>query len=346
MFKKVLIVAIVSTCLMMSSTAEKNVNCIRATRDSIFPYGDEVARTSFCVRMSDILAGFINPSEFSGLCSYTDEAGAGGKIDAAIDATRNISITQNSDGTYKASDEDDQGVSASIADAYNKWDAAIDCTNTDGSSKLDQNANQIEEAMIKQFKSNNLVVKTQLVTDSKMAAKKFAEATFEQQIIASRIVKELNKLKQLESTAQETANAANTAIADMFDGVIAALQEQIAKITSDQTGTGRVTPKDIEDAFNTIDEKVSSAENQLSSSETFAAQMKARLTSDLNLSRQFELVKNHAISKTKDDREEFFGDVKGLMKDAWVNFERLATSDTDATPTTFDPSQSSDSSSA
>ena len=109
-----------------------------------------------------------------------------------------------------------------------------------------------------------------------MAAKKFAEATFEQQIIAARIVKELNKLKQLESTAQETANAANTAIADKFDGVIGALQEQIAKITSDQTGTGRVTPKDIEDAFNTIDEKVSSAENQLSSSETFAAQMKAR----------------------------------------------------------------------
>ena len=73
--------------------------------------------------------------------------------------------------------------------------------------------------------------------------------------------------------------------------------------------------------------------------------MKARLTSDLNLSRQFELVKNHAISKTKDDREEFFGDVKDLMKDAWVNFERLATSDTDTNPTTFDPSQSSDSSS-
>lgn len=332
MFKKVLIVAIVSTCLMMSSTAEKNVNCIRATRDSIFPYGDEVARTSFCVRMSDILTGFLNPDKFSGGCQFRDEEG--GLIDQAVNATRGIEITQNSDGTYRATDDvNNDGNSDTVKTAYEKWDAAIDCN-----EKLSASFEDIENAMISQFKSNNLVVKTILLKNSTTAASEFAQATFEQQVIASRIIKELNKLKQLESTAQETANAANTAIADMFDGVVSALQEQIAKITSDQTGTGAVSVDDVQDAFDIIDEKVKSAENQLSSSETFAAQMKARLSSDLNLSRQFALVKNHAISTTKSDRQKFFEDVKDVMKDAWVNFERLA-GKLDDKPTTFDPSQ-------
>lgn len=317
MFNKILTVVLLSSFVFLSHAQDKNVNCIKATRESRFPYGDEVARADFCVRLSDILTGFVNAEKFADVCTVKNDGAAAALLNAALNETQLLDIEQDTaTGEWKVKSTSP----VTLDSVYATWQSALNC---DVSAQI----TGVADVMKTQFEESNLVVKKDLIdnptTGAGKKAEDFAKGAFEATIIGHRIISELEKLKQKESSAQSSANAVNTGVAGLFDGFMSTLKESIGKMTADETGTGKITPEDIEAEFLKIEAGEKSVNQQLKTAETFSESLKESLSSEVKLTRQFELVKNHANGKVADERNEFFGSVQALMKDAWNNFEHL-----------------------
>ena len=95
MFNKILTVVLLSSFVFLSHATDKNVNCIQATRESRFPYGDEVARADFCVRLSDILTGFVKADAFSNVCALKNDDDTSKELKNALNATQLLDIEQD-----------------------------------------------------------------------------------------------------------------------------------------------------------------------------------------------------------------------------------------------------------
>ena len=318
MFNKILTVVLLSSFVFLSHATDKNVNCIQATRESRFPYGDEVARADFCVRLSDILTGFVKADAFSNVCALKNDDDTSKELKNALNATQLLDIEQDpASGEWQVKTTS----AVTLDDAYAKWETALNC------GAVGEQVKNVSSIMKEQFRDSNLVVRTSLIdnpsTGAGAKAEIFAKGAFEATIIGHRIISELEKLKQKESSAQSSANAVNTGIAGLFDAFMSTLKDSVGELTAYETGTGKLTPEVVDSVFKKIEAGEKSVSNQLKTAQTFSESLKESLSSEVKLTRQFELVKNHANGKVADERNEFFGSVQALMKDAWNNFEHL-----------------------
>ena len=302
--------------LFTNANNDDGAQCIKATRAGVFPYGDERARADFCVRMVDILTGFANAGNLDKFCKV-DET----KIDTAVNATQNIAVSQDeTTGEYS-------GDATEILNAYTLFNEAIECDNADATFE------EIKAAVEKQLKDNNLVVKTTLLSDTAAKAKDFAHDNFEELFIAGRVASALEDLKREQSGAESSINAANSGITDFFNSLLHTVKSQMATVTERRTGTGKVTATDIQSALAAVQQKVSEVDSQLANGENFAKAVKSSIESNLELTRQFELVKNESKEKVSAARGAYISELDGIMTDAWDNFQRLS----DASDATFDP---------
>lgn len=312
--KTILTVTLIASLLLFTNAADDGARCIKATRESVFPYGDERARSDFCVRMTDIISGFSDAGSMQSLCDVDED-----KIAAAVNATQNIAFT-TTDGVVAADD------ASAVQNAYDLFHDAINC------AKADVSKTDAEDAVKSQLKNNNLVVKTSLLDDAASALLEFSKATKEKGFVSGRVATELDKLKQEQASAQSTVNDANSGLTSYFETLLDTVTNQMTILTERRTGTGKITSSDITSALDSIKNEVKQVDGTLSSTENFAESIKKSLESDLELSRQFELVKDKARSEVSTERTALMTNLEALMTNAWNNFEAL--SETDAT---FDP---------
>lgn len=315
--KYLLSITLLATLLLFTSASDDGAKCVKATRSSLFPYGDERARADFCVRLTDILSGFASTNKFVELIQVQQDDA---KLNDAVNATQSLTITANPDGSYS-------GVTAELDNAYAKWKEVFNF------DKVDVSTDDVGAAVRQQLLYNNLVVKNTLVDDAKTEAKKFAEANFEELYIAGRVASKLEELKREQTGAENSVNSANSGLKDFFDALLHTVTSQMAIITERRTGTGKVTSTDIEQALESIQEKVSTVNDKLKNSGEFANQVLSSIEGNLELSRQFELLKKHATDKVSEERGIYIGKLENLMVNAWENFERLS----DTSDATFDP---------
>lgn len=313
--KSILSITLIASLLLFVNATDDGAKCIKATRNSIFPYGDERARSDFCVRMGDIVSGFSDAGSMKDLCKIKEDL-----IAQAVNATQNIVFSTDENGVVTAND------TSAVQNAYDLFHDAIDCY------KAEISKTAAEKAVKSQLQNNNLVVKTSLLDNAASALLNFSKATREKGFVAGRVASELDKLKQEQSSAQSTINDANSGLTSYFENLLDTVTNQMTILTERRTGTGKITASDIQSALNTIKNEVKQVDSTLSSTENFAESIKKSLQSDLNLSRQFELVKERARELVSEERSELMSKLEALMTDAWNNFEAL--SDGDAT---FDP---------
>merc|ERR1719421_358114 len=302
--KSILSITLIASLLLFVNAADDGAKCIKATRNSIFPYGDERARSDFCVRMGDIVSGFSDAGSMKDLCNIKEDL-----IAQAVNATQNIVFSTDENGVVTAND------TSAVQNAYDLFHDAIDCTEADISKKAAEDA-----------------VKSSLLDNAASALLNFSKATREKGFVSGRVASELDKLKQEQSSAQSTINDANSGLTSYFETLLDTVTNQMTILTERRTGTGKITASDIRSALNSIKNEVKQVDSTLSSTENFAESIKKSLQSDLNLSRQFELVKEKARELVSEERSELMSKLEALMTDAWNNFEAL--SDGDAT---FDP---------
>merc|ERR1719421_1132697 len=122
--KSILSITLIASLLLFVNAADDGAKCIKATRNSIFPYGDERARSDFCVRMGDIVSGFSDAGSMKDLCNIKEDL-----IAQAVNATQNIVFSTDENGVVTAND------TSAVQNAYDLFHDAIDCTEADISKK-------------------------------------------------------------------------------------------------------------------------------------------------------------------------------------------------------------------
>lgn len=314
--KSILSITLIASLLLFVNAEDDGAKCIKATRKStLFPYGDERARSDFCVRMSDIISGFSDSGSLQDLCKVDDD-----KITQAVNATQNI-VFYVVDGVVTAND------TSAVDHAYSLFNASLNCDQA-----RDMSITETKKAVETQLQNNNLVVKSSLLQESGAALLKFSKAVKEEGFVAGRVASELDKLKQEQSSAQSTINDANSALTSYFETLLDTVTNQMTILTERRTGTGKITSTDVSKVLASIRNEIEQVDGTLSSTENFAQAIKDSLQGDLDLSRQFELVKDRARREVSAERSQLMTDLEALMTNAWDNFEALTTDDA-----TFDP---------
>merc|ERR1711871_283559 len=198
-------ITLLATLLLFTSASDDGAKCVKATRNSLFPYGDERARADFCVRLTDILSGFASTNKFVELIqAQQDDA----KLNDAVNATQSLTITANADGSYS-------GVTAELDNAYAKWKEVFNF------DKVDVSTDDVGAAVKQQLLYNTLV------DEAKTEAKKFAEANFEELYIAGRVASKLEELKREQTGAENSVNSANSGLKDFFDALLHTVTSQM-----------------------------------------------------------------------------------------------------------------------